>query len=122
MASDTTIRFVFGESSIQSEMPAAIVWFDVGGTVFKAALSTIQSQPEGLLAKMIDGRFPCGKEESGAYFIDRSPRFFDIILDVHRDNKLHPLMPGFTRDRVLEELVFYGLHFSVSSLPSFANW
>ena len=58
---------------------------------------------------MIDGRFPCGKDESGAYFVDRNPRFFDIVLDVHRDNKVYPLAPGVTRERVLAELEFYGL-------------
>ena len=83
--------------------------FNVGGTMFEVAVSTIQSQPDGLLAKMIDGRFPCGKDESGAYFIDRNSEFFNIVLDVHRDNKLYPLPPGFTRERVVAELEFYGL-------------
>jgi len=90
-------------------MTATTVRFNVGGTVFEVAVSTIQSQPEGLLAKMIDGRFQCGKDESGAFFVDRHPRFFDIVLDVHRDNKVYPLTPAFTRERVLAELEFYGL-------------
>jgi hypothetical protein len=83
--------------------------FNVGGTGFEVAVATIESQPEGLLAKMIDGRFPCGKDEHGAYFIDRNPEFFNIVLDVHRDNKVHPLSPGVTRERVVAELEFYGL-------------
>lgn len=90
-------------------MPPPTANFNVGGTVFEVAVSTIESQPEGLLAKMIDGRFPCGKDESGAYFIDRSPRFFDIVLDVHRDSKVYPLSPGFPRERVVAELEYYGL-------------
>jgi len=90
-------------------MSATTVRFNVGGTVFEVAVSTIQSQPEGLLAKMIDGRFPSGKDERGAFFVDRHPRFFDIVLDVHRDNKVYPLTPVFTRERVLAELEFYGL-------------
>ena len=56
-------------------MSAATVKFNVGGTIYVVALSTIQSQPEGLLAKMIDGRFPCGKDERGAYFVDPSTFF-----------------------------------------------
>jgi len=83
--------------------------FNVGGTVFEVAVSTIQSHPGGLLAKMIDGRLGGGKDESGAYFIDRSPRFFEIVLDVHRDNKVYALSPGMTRERVVAELEFYGL-------------
>ena len=83
--------------------------FDVGGTVFKVAVSTIKSQPDGLLAKMISGRCKQGKDKSGAYFIDRNPVFFSIVLDVHRDNKVYPLPPGMTRERVVAELEFYGL-------------
>ena len=90
-------------------MSAITTKFNVGGTVFEVAVSTIQSQPEGLLAKMIDGRFPCGKDKRGAYFVDLNPRFFDIVLDVHRDNKVYALAPGVTRERALAELEFYGL-------------
>ncbi|KAJ1483537.1 BTB/POZ protein [Baffinella frigidus] len=90
-------------------MPATTAKFNVGGTVFEVAVSTIQSRPEGLLAKMTDGRFECGKDESGAFFVDRNPQFFNIVLDVLRDNKVYPLSPGVTRERVLAELEFYGL-------------
>ena len=90
-------------------MSSTTVKFNVGGSVFEVAVSTIQSQPEALLAKMIDGRFHCGKDESGAYFVDRNPQFFNIVLDVHRDNKFNALILGVTRERVLAELEFYGL-------------
>jgi hypothetical protein len=46
-------------------MSAATVRFNVGGTVSEVAVFTIQSKPEGLLAKMIDGRFQSGKDPSG---------------------------------------------------------
>ena len=42
-------------------MPAATVRYNVGGTVSEVSVSTIQSKPEGLLAKMIDGRFLSAK-------------------------------------------------------------
>ena len=90
-------------------MSSTTVKFNVGGTVFEVAVSTIQSQPEALLAKMIDGRFLSGKDDSGAFFVDRDPLFFKIVLDVYRDNKVYPLPPGVTRERVLAELEFYGL-------------
>ncbi|KAJ1484792.1 hypothetical protein T484DRAFT_1796014 [Baffinella frigidus] len=93
----------------ESGMLAATVKFNVGGTVFEVAVSTIKSRPEGLLAKMIDGRFECGLDESGAYFVDRDARFFGIVLAVHRDNKVYSLSPGMTREGVLAELEFYGL-------------
>ena len=34
---------------------------------------------------------------------------FRIVLDVYRDNRVYPLQPGFTAERVLAELDFYGL-------------
>ena len=83
--------------------------FNVGGTVFEVAVSMIQSQPEGLLAKMIDGRFSCLKDKSGAFFVQRSPEFFNIVLDVYRDNRVYPQKQGVTRERILAELEFYGL-------------
>ncbi|KAJ1484219.1 hypothetical protein T484DRAFT_1746699 [Baffinella frigidus] len=89
-------------------MPPPTVKFNVGGTVFEVAASMIQARPEGLLAKMIDGRFECEKDVGGAYFVYRNPRFFRIVLDVHRGNKVVPFM-GVTRERVLAELEFYGL-------------
>ena len=96
-------------AACQGTMSPPTAKFNVGGTVFEVTVSTIESQPDGLLARMIDGRFGDGKDESGAYFIDRSPRFFEVVLDVHRDNKVYPLSPGMTRERVVAELEFYGL-------------
>jgi len=83
--------------------------FNVQGIVFEVAVSAIQSQPEGRLAKMIDGRLRCLKDESGAFLVDRSPEFFNIVLDVYRDNRVYPLKPGMTQERILAELEFYGL-------------
>ena len=93
----------------ETRISSDTVKFNVGGKVFEVAISTIQSQPEGLLAKMLDPRFSCEKDESGAYFVDRNPEFFNIVLDVHRDNRVYSLSPGVTRERVLAELEFFGL-------------
>ena len=83
--------------------------FNVQGIVFEVAVSAIQSQPEGRLAKMIDGRLRCLRDESGAFLVDRSPEFFKIVLDVHRDNQVCPSKQGMTHERILAELKFYGL-------------
>ncbi|KAJ1477395.1 BTB/POZ protein [Baffinella frigidus] len=91
-------------------MSAATVRFNVGGTVSEVAVSTIQSQPEALLAKMIDGRFQSGKDASGAYFIDRDPQLFRIVLGVYRDNRVYPLPLGIiTPAQIQAELEYYGL-------------
>jgi len=83
--------------------------FNVQGIVFEVAVTAIQSQPESRLAKMIDGRLRYLKDESGAFFIDRSPEFFNIVIDVYRDNRVYPSKPGMTHDRILAELKYYGL-------------
>jgi hypothetical protein len=83
--------------------------FNVQGIVFEVAVTAIQSQPESRLAKMIDGRLRCLKDEIGAFFIDRSPEFFNIVIDVYRDNRVYPSKPGMTHDRILAELKYYGL-------------
>jgi len=92
-----------------ASMSADTVKFNVGGTVFEVARSTIQTFPHALLAKMIDGPFQSGKDGGGAYFVDRNPQMFNIILDVHRDNKVYE-SPMVTSDQVVAELQFYGLH------------
>jgi len=90
-------------------MPPTTAKFNVQGVVFEVAVSVIQSKPEGRLAKMIDGRLRCLKDESGAFFVDRSPELFKIVLDVCRDNRVNPSKPGMTHERILAELEFYGL-------------
>ena len=95
-------------------MLPATVSFNVGGTVFEVALSMIQSQLEGLLAKMVDGRFESGKDESGAYFVCRNPHFETkyatrVFQDLHCDNKVCPLSLRVNHERLLADLEFYVL-------------
>jgi hypothetical protein len=53
---------------------------------------------------MIDGKFGSGQHSDGAFFIDRDPALFRIVLDLYRDNTVYPLPPGVTLERLAAEL------------------
>jgi len=66
-----------------SEKQQKIVYFDVGGTVFRVFRDTIQNYPSSLLAKLIC-EFPNLGEEAKPLFVDRSPKAFEWILEIYR--------------------------------------
>ena len=68
--------------------PNSVVKLDVGGTMFKTTHGTLLSDQDSMLAKMFstetNGRIPAIQDDSGAYFIDRCPKYFGIILNFLR--------------------------------------
>ena len=68
--------------------PNSKVKLDVGGTIFKTTHGTLLSDQNSKLAKMFstekNGRISAIQDENGAYFIDRSPKYFEIILNFLR--------------------------------------
>ena len=68
--------------------PNSVVKLDVGGTMFKTTHGTLLSDQNSMLAKMFstekNGRISAIQDENGAYFIDRSPKYFEIILNFLR--------------------------------------
>ena len=68
--------------------PNTVVKLDVGGTIFKTTHGTLSSDQNSMLAKMFstetNGRIPAIQDDSGAYFIDRCPKYFGIILNFLR--------------------------------------
>ncbi len=61
-----------------------IVRLNVGGTTFVTSRETLLASPffQGLL------RFPPDLEDEGAYFVDRSPAIFAIVLELLRTSVL----------------------------------
>ena len=68
--------------------PNSVVKLDVGGTMFKTTHGTLLSDQNSMLAKMFSpdtkGRIPAIPDENRAYFIDRCPKYFEIILNFLR--------------------------------------
>ena len=69
-----------------------IIKICVGGQNFKTTRGTLMSDENSLLAKMFDhddmGRAPAAKDETGAFFIDRSPKYFGSILNFLRTGEI----------------------------------
>jgi hypothetical protein len=86
-----------------------IIKICVGGQDFKTTRGTLMSDQNSMLAKMFEsdvlGRVPAVKDpDSGAYFIDRSARYFESILNFLRTGQplqsMHPALKF-----LLQELV-----------------
>ena len=70
-----------------------IIKICVGGQDFKTTRATLMSDQNSMLAKMFDndnmGRAaPASKDENGSYFIDRSPKYFESILNFLRTGEV----------------------------------
>ena len=69
-----------------------IVELNVGGSLFTTSLTTLRQYREtSMLAAMFDpdsGRPPPLQDSNGAYFIDRDPKVFAIILGYLRTGRM----------------------------------
>lgn len=97
------------------------VKLNVGGKIFLTTIWTLVSkEPESMLARMFsqDGAMlPSNQDEQGAYLIDRSPHYFEPIINYLRHGQLI-VDPNVSLEGVLEEAKFFGLECLVSQLES----
>ena len=70
-----------------------ILNLDVGGTKFKTSRQTLMREPGSLLGRMFDIDSPLqpAAMQDGAYFLDRDPKKFEIILNYLREDELAEL-------------------------------
>ncbi len=62
-----------------------IIYLNVGGKYFSTSLATIVSEEESLLFKWFsDPEPPLPLDKKGAYFLDRDPWTFNVILNYLR--------------------------------------
>jgi len=85
-----------------------IVRFNVKGRLFMTKKQTLLSPGSSFFSAVLTGSVPLTRDENGYYFIDRSPEYFDVVLDV--------LQYGFvdcpralSKQRLDVELDYYGL-------------
>ncbi|XP_078696409.1 BTB/POZ domain-containing protein KCTD9-like [Branchiostoma floridae x Branchiostoma belcheri] len=95
--------------------PSQTDWIsvNVGGKSFTTTRSTlVTKEPESMLARMFDDEstslWSHARDESGAYLIDRSPLYFEPILNFLRHGRLI-LNQGVNPEGVLEEAKFFGI-------------
>lgn len=93
------------------------VKLNVGGKIFATTVGTLVGrEPESMLARMFsqeDSMLPSNTDDQGAYMIDRSPHYFEPIINYLRHGQLI-VDDNINLQGVLEEAKF----FSVMSLVS----
>jgi len=65
-----------------------IVNLNVGGTRFSTSRHTLCSVPDSFFSSLLSGRIPSYRDETGALFIDRDPKYFGIILHFLRTKEI----------------------------------
>lgn len=85
---------------------------NVGGKLFTTLRSTLCSVPGSMLEAMFSGRFgsPALRDDTGAYFLDRDPSYFEFVLAYLRDPRNRPTAGAqHSRLGILREFEYFGL-------------
>nr|AAL39402.1 GM03763p [Drosophila melanogaster] len=85
------------------------VKLNVGGTYFLTTKTTLSRDPNSFLSRLIqeDCDLISDRDETGAYLIDRDPKYFAPVLNYLRHGKL--VLDGVSEEGVLEEAEFYNV-------------
>jgi len=88
-----------------------VVTLNVGGEKFETTRQTLMNDPSSMLAKMFDPISPLqpGVLRDGAYFIDRDPSYFRIILNYLRSGQLIVDSNSLPLEAVKIEASYFGL-------------
>ena len=84
------------------------VKLNVGGQQFVTSKSTLAKEPESMICRTVLGELPSLKDENGAILIDRSPKYFDAILNYLRMGEIMP-DHDINVDALIQEAKFYGI-------------
>lgn len=88
------------------------VRFNVGGTEYQVARSTLMKFPDTMLAVMVSERWSNESETNQVLTIDRDPLRFRFILDYYRDGRVN-LPLTVSKGEVLTEAAYFGLPLTV---------
>lgn len=101
------------------------ITLNVGGKYFTTSKSTLQSDPDSMLARMFqeseEGSFlytPSNVDAKGAFLIDRNPTYFEQILNYLRTGKLI-FDKHINPEGLLEEAKFFGIPSLMTQLEEF---
>ena len=92
---------------------------NIGGQVFHTTRTTLFSEPNSMLAKMFSSEqlTPSNQDDQGNFLIDRSPRYFEPLLNYLRCGKLI-IDPGTNIQGVFEEAKYYGIESVIQIIES----
>ncbi|EDW83712.1 uncharacterized protein Dwil_GK13533 [Drosophila willistoni] len=101
-----------GEGEELQQAVSRWVKLNVGGQVYTTTVDTLLREPDSMLARMFlqDGNVirPSERDEQGAYLIDRSPHYFEPILNYLRHGQF-VCDAQISIKGVLEEARFFGI-------------
>ena len=86
-----------------------VIKLNVGGQIFETSLTTLQKEPDSMLAAMFSKRFKPLQQKEGAYFIDRDGTLFRHILNYLRMGKISRDTIEEVGNDLLMEAEFYNL-------------
>ncbi len=70
------------------------VTFTVDATLFRTTVNTLKTYPESMLYKMVTSNMPSQKLPDGSYWINRSSKYFDLIMNFYRmGSKVVSMLP-----------------------------
>lgn len=86
---------------------AQTVVFNVGGTKYEVAKSTIDAYPSTMLARLVSETWTKPEDGNKAIFIDRDGIQFRYVLSYMQDQVVH-LPMNVTKASVLQDLAYFG--------------
>ncbi|KAL9872443.1 BTB/POZ domain-containing protein KCTD5 [Glossina fuscipes] len=97
------------------------VKLNVGGQYFLTTKTTLSRDPNSFLSRLIqeDCDLISDRDETGAYLIDRDPKYFAPVLNYLRHGKL--VLDGVSEEGVLEEAEFYNVTQLITLLKECIN-
>lgn len=81
---------------------------DVGGQNFRMLRTTVMKYPECLVVKALKGECQESLLQDNIYFFDRNPRYFEVILDFMRNQKIYR-KNGLNQEQLRNEIQFWGM-------------
>ena len=90
-------------------MSSQVITINVGGTLFTTTTTTLTTDPESMLARMISTEVPQARDSKGNLFLDRNPKTFEIILEYLRTGSLNDNGAGCTLQQLETEAEYFGL-------------
>lgn len=104
------------------DFPKKWIKLNVGGKVFITTFDSVNKESGSMLARMFsqENLTPGDVDENGAYLLDRSPKYFEPLLNYLRYGQL-VYDPNVSVDGILEEAKFFGMHSLIPQLEAQAN-
>jgi hypothetical protein len=102
-------EFELSTQRIASTVTTDRIKLDVGGRIFSVTLDMMLKYPESFFARLFSGRWEGKKTDDGAYFINRSGKLFDHIVDFLRDGGLEVDLSEEDHRALCREADFYQL-------------